>query len=492
MVADRVDVLSRRAGSKAVHLWSSDAANFTVEPAPKDQAKALARGTHVTLHLKKDAKEYLETSRLEEIVRAYSDHVSFPINLAVEKEGAEELRQLNRASALWMRPRREVDKEAYREFYRDAAGLFDAPALTIHYRAEGRHEYTVLLFVPTMRPFDLFDPSRKGRIKLYVKRVFITDDADILPAYLRFVRGVIDSEDMPLNISREMLQNNPIVAAIAKAVTSRILTELAKLTETDAVKFGQVWEAFGSVLKEGLYEDPARRDQLFGIARFHSSMGDEPRTLAQYAADLRPNQTAIHYLTGDSLEQLRASPQLEGFRARGIEVLLLDDPVDNFWVTTALGFDGKPFQSITQGEVDLSNIEPLEREKAEAGKGAASSAILERIKQVLADEVEDVTASKRLVESPACLVAPHGGPDRGMERILELQSGSGRRRPILEVNLSHPLVKALDGEGAAEQAIFEDLAWLLLDEARILEGRQPSDPAKFSARLNRLVMAGLG
>jgi len=492
MAADRTEVLSRKAGSKSVHLWSSDASSFSVEAAPKALAKTLARGTLVTLHLKDDAKEYLETGNLERIVRAYSDHISFPINLVIEGESGEELRQLNAASAMWMRPKQDLDEDRYREFYRHVAGLFDEPAITIHYRAEGRHEYTVLLFVPTMRPFDLFDPSRKGRLKLYVKRVFISDDADILPAYLRFVRGLIDSEDMPLNISREMLQNNPIVAAIARAVTGRVLGDIAKFAKKEPAKFEQFWEAFGTVIKEGLYEDPERRDQIFEIARFHSSAGEDLRTLSQYTKAMRPNQTEIFYLVGDTLEQLRASPQLEGYRARGIEVLLLADPVDNFWVTTALGFDGKPFRSISQGEVDLSAIDSLETKDDDADKDAASQAVLGRIKDALGEAVEDVKASKRLVDSPACLVAPHGGPDRGMDKVLELQSGMAGRLPILEVNLSHPLVKALDGKAAgADTSVFEDLAWLLLDEARILEGRQPADPAKFSARLNRLVLVGL-
>jgi len=494
MVADHVDVLSRKAGAKTVNLWSSDGAGgFDVAKAPKALARTLKRGTIVTLHLMEDAKAYLEETELERIVRAYSDHVTFPINLEIERDGRPELRQLNAASALWTRPKSEIDEDHYREFYHHVAGQFDQPAITIHYHAEGRHEYTVLLFVPSTRPFDLFDPSRKGRIKLYVKRVFITDDAEIVPAYLRFVRGLIDSEDMPLNISREMLQNNPIVASIRKAVTGRILSEIGKLAETDEQKFLPVWEAFGGVLKEGLYEDFERRDQLFEIARFRTSAGEDWRGLKQYVGDMRPEQTAIYYIIGDSLEQLRASPQLEGYRARGVEVLLLTDPVDNFWVTTALGYEGKPFQSLTQGEADLSNF-PLLDEKGKKGdkkKPPAKAEILGRLKTLLADAVDDVRESKRLVSSPACLVAASGAPDRGMEMLIERQMGEAARLPILEVNLSHPLVNALDEISGAKPKEFEDLAWLLLDEARILEGRPPADPAKFSERLNRLVLAGL-
>ena len=497
MVADRVEVLSRKAGGKSAHVWSSDGGGgFAVAPAPKAAAEELGRGTEVKLFLKDDAKEYLEASRIEQVVRAYSDHISFPIELTSESEGEAERRQLNAASALWMRPKSEVEADQYKEFYHHVAGLFDDPAHTIHYKAEGRHEYTVLLFVPSMRPFDLYDPNRSGRVKLYVRRVFITDEADLLPAYLRFVRGVIDSEDMPLNISREMLQNNPIVAAIRKAVTNRALSELAKLADKEA--FGDVWEAFGAVLKEGLYEDPERRDQLFDLVRFQTTKGEGLRSLKQYLEDMRPNQTAIYYIVGESLDQLKASPQLEGFRARGVEVLLLSDPVDNFWVTTALGYEGKPFSSITQGEADLSNVPfPEDAEQAAQGEdddtGAPASAeLLGRLKSALADEVSDVQASKRLVESPACLVAPSGGPDRGLDKILEKQSGQSAGQPVLEVNLGHPIVKALrDASAAKGQDGFEDIAWLLLDQARILEGQLPADPAAFTARLNKLVLSGL-
>ncbi len=497
MVATRIEVLSRKAGSKSVHLWSSDGINgFDVAKAAKHQSEALPRGTMVTLYLKDDALGYLEERELERIVRAYSDHIPFQIDFLSLKEGEEERRQLNSASALWRRRKSEISEDQYKEFYHHAGGLYDTPALTIHYKAEGRHEYTVLLFVPTMQPFDLFDPARAGRVRLYVRRVFITDDADILPAYLRFVRGVVDSEDVPLNISREMLQNNPIVAAIRKAVTNRVLADIKALANKDKEQFETLWTAFGPVLKEGLYEDMERRDTLFEIALFHSTKGDDWRTLKDYVADLRTNQTVIYYLAGESREQVKSSPQLEGFAARGVEVLLLSDPVDNFWVTTALGFDGKPFQSITQGDIDLSAIDLLEDKKGK--KDDASSAapetanLVERLKTLFADELSDVRASARLVDSPACLVAPAGGPDRGMGKFLDRQTGKGGTQPVLEINPSHPLVKALAGTGTARKGSkFDDLAWLLLDQARILEGAAPANPAKFAERLNKMVLDGL-
>lgn len=499
IVADRVDVISRAAGAKQAHVWRSDGVSgFDVAEATKEQEALVERGTMVILHLKEDARDFLKEGELTRAVRAYSDHIPFQIDFLTEREGKEERRQLNSANALWMRPKTDITPAHYKEFYHHAAGLYDEPALTIHYKAEGRHEYNVLLFVPSMRPFDLYDPSRAGSIRLYVRRVYITDEAHILPSWLRFVRGVIDSEDMPLNISREMLQNNPIVASIRKAVANRVLSEIGKCAENEPGKFSELWDAFGPVIKEGLYEDPERRDELFNVVRFKTTKGDGWRSLADYVSDFRPNQTAIYYLTGDSEEQLRASPQLEGFKARGLEVLLLCDPVDNFWVTTALGYDGKPFQSITQGEADLSNIPHLDEAKQPDAKAVAANAeMLGRLKTVLADAVSDVRISSRLVESPACLVAGVGGPDRGLNKLLERQAGAKPVLPILEINNGHALVKALDlatrGEKPAGKRMpgFEDLAWLLLDEARILDGLPPSDPAKFSDRINRLVLSGL-
>jgi len=493
MVADRVEVLSRKAGSKSVHLWTSDGlSGFDLAKAPKAQADALVRGTLVKLHLKDDALEYLSEEEIARIVRVYSDHIPFHIDFVGDKDGAEERSQLNTASALWMRPKKEISEDQYKEFYHHAGGLYDTPSITIHYKAEGRHEYNVLLFVPTMPPFDLYNQERSGRVRLYVRRVFITDDALILPPYLRFVRGVVDSEDVPLNISREMLQNNPVLTSIRKAVTNRVLADIKSQAEDDPEKFEAFWTAFGAVIKEGLYEDMERRDTLYEIVRFHSSAHEGWRTLKEYVTDLRPNQTEIYYLAGDSLEQLRGSPQLEGFAARGVDVLLLCDPVDNFWVTTALGFDGKPFKSITQGDVDLSAI-PLIDEKQDKDEKSEKSTpetaeLIGRLKTLFEDEVSEVRASSRLIESPACLVAPESGPDRGLGKFLEKQAGQGSINPVLEINPTHPLVMALLGKGVGD---FDDIAWILLDQARILEGAAPSNPAKFAERLNKLVLGGV-
>jgi len=482
MVADRIEVVSRRAGSGEANRWASAGiGGFTVEPLGADEAAKTPRGTSITLHLKDDAEDFAKDDRIEQIVHAYSDHILFPIKLG-EK-------QINSASALWAKPKADVTPEQYTEFYRGTALQFDDPALTIHYRAEGRHEYTVLLFVPGSRPFDLFDAHRKGRIRLYVRRVFITDDAELMPAYLRFVRGVIDSQDMPLNISREMLQNNPMVASIRKAVTNRVLSELKALAEKEPDAYAKLWADFGAVLKEGLYEDRERRDALYELARFHSTAGGEKvRSLKEYVAALRENQTAIYYLVGDSLDKLKASPQLEGFRARGVEVLLLTDPVDNFWVTAALGFDGKPFKSITQGDANIDAVPLAEGAAAPAAATGATAQLIEAMKRVLGGAVSDIKASSRLVDSPACLVAPAGGPDRGLEKIMSRQADRGPiSAPVLEINPGHGLVRRLDGARTGDKQTFEDLSFLLLDEARILEGGAPEEPGKFAERLNRLL-----
>jgi molecular chaperone HtpG len=385
-----------------------------------------------------------------------------------------------------------VTKDEYAEFYGHVSGQFDEPALTVHYRAEGRHEYAVLLFVPSLKPFELFDPERKGRIKLYVRRVFITDEATILPPWLRFVRGVIDSEDLPLNISREMLQGSPILEAIGKAVTSRILTELDKLADEDEERFTKVWEAFGPAIKEGLYEDAERRDALYKIARFRTTTAGEVwRSLANYVKSFRPNQTAIYYALGDTAAAIRASPHLEGFAKHGVEVLVLSDPVDAFWVRTALGYDGKPFQSVTQGGADLNKIPAVKGAAAEeAAPDAAVATLAAHFRQTLGERVSDVRVSSRLATSAVCLVAPETAPDRQLEKMLsragQLKGGTA---PILELNPTHGVIKALAAKAAAggAAAALEDAAVILYGEARILDGEPPDDAGDHAARVGRLI-----
>ncbi|WP_315744278.1 MULTISPECIES: molecular chaperone HtpG [unclassified Bradyrhizobium] len=488
MVADRIVVTSRRAGTDEVWTWSSSGgAGFEVAPASEADAKRVTRGTEIVLHLKEDAKKYLETYEIERIVTAYSDNIQFPIEL-VPEEG--EPRQINSASALWQRSKSELSADDYKQAYKSIANAFDEPALTLHYRAEGRYSYAVLLFAPSTKPFDLFEPARKGKVKLYVRRVFITDEADILPAYLRFIRGVIDSEDLPLNISREMLQNNPQLAQIRKAVTGRVIGELEQLAEKDADNFDKIWDAFGAVIKEGLYEDFERRDKLLSLSRFTTTTG-ERRSLKQYVADLKPNQTEIYFLVGDSVERLKSNPRLEAAKARGIEVLLLTDPVDAFWTSARLEHDGKPLKSLSQGDIDFDLI-PLTEDKTEdEAKPAANEAeTIALIKASLGDRVTDVKVSTRLTTSASCLVAGSHGPDRELERILSQQARGARSKPILEINLRHPLVVAI-AKAAADKAKVDDMSFLLLEQAQILDGELPEDPAAFAARLNRLVVQGV-
>jgi molecular chaperone HtpG len=484
MVAERIVVTSRRAGSDEAWTWSSEGGSgFEIAPASLDDAQAPRRGTNIVLHLKKDAAKYLETYEIERIVRAYSDNIQFPIELVDDKG---ESKQINSASALWQRSKSELKPEDYNEAYKSIAGAFDEPAMTLHYRAEGRYSYAVLLFAPSTKPFDLFDPSRKSQVKLYVRRVFITDDADLLPAYLRFVRGVIDSEDLPLNLSREMLQNNPQLTQIRKAVTGRVIGEFETLADKQPENFAKIWDAFGPVIKEGIYEDFERREKLLALSRFTTTSG-EARTLKQYVADFKPNQTEIYFLAGDSIERLKGNPKLESATARGIEVLLLTDPVDAFWTSAPLDFEGKPLKSLSQGDIDLSLVPLLDdRKKDESTSDADEANIIAAIKLNLGDRVADVRASQRLTSSASCLVAGSHGPDRELERLLARQNRGVGTKPILEINLRHPLVAAIPTAGTDAA----DLSFLLLEQAQILDGELPEDPAAFAGRLNRLVISG--
>jgi molecular chaperone HtpG len=484
MVADRIVVTSRRAGADQAWTWSSSGGSgFEIAPASEEDAKRIMRGTEIVLHLKPDAKKYLETYEIERVVGVYSDNIQFPILLKSE-DG--EPRQINSASALWQRPKSELTPEDYKQAYKSIAGAFDEPAMTLHYRAEGRYSYAVLLFAPSTKPFDLFEPSRKGKVKLYVRRVFITDDADLLPAYLRFIRGVVDSEDLPLNISREMLQNNPQLAQIRKAVTGRVITELEQLGEKEPENFAKIWDAFGPVIKEGLYEDYERREKLLALSRFTTTAG-EKRSLKQYIADLKPNQTEVYFLAGDSIERLKSNPKLEQAAARGIEVLLLTDPVDAFWTSAPLDFEGKPLKSLSQGDIDFSLIPRIDDSKDETTADTDEAATIAVIKAALGDRVADVRASQRLTSSASCLVAGSHGPDRELERLLARQNRGAGTKPILEINMRHPLVAAISGTPDAAT----DLSFLLLEQAQILDGELPEDPAAFANRLNQLVLRGV-
>jgi len=495
MVADRIEVTSRHAGSAEASVWTSTGGSgFEIAPASEEQARRVPRGTEILLHLKEDAARYLQPHELERIVRTYSDHILFPIELVDDKG---EARQVNAASALWQRAKSEVKPEDYTQAYRSIAMAFDEPALTLHYKVEGRQSYAVLLFVPTTPPFDMADPGRKGRVKLYVRRVYITDDAELLPAYLRFVRGVVDSEDLPLNLSREMLQNNPQVVQIRNGLVTRVIGELESTATKDAETYAKVWKAFGPVLKEGLYEDFERRGPLLGLARFATTVtaAEGLRSLKEYVADLKPNQTEIYYLVGEGIDRLKSNPKLEAARARGIEVLLLTDPIDAFWTTMPQEFEGKPLKSLSQGDVDFGLVPLVDKAEDKPGDKTSpedDATVVQAVKEALGGQVSEVRASQRLTDSASCLVAAAQGRDRELERLLARQNRGSGAKPILELNMRHDLVKALNAaRGAARQEEVADIAALLLDQAHILDGEVPADPAAFARRLNAFVVRGL-
>lgn len=490
MVAERVDVISRRAGQQEAWKWSSDGKG-SYDIVAVNLTEAPTRGTCVVLHLMQDAKKYTSKWSVEKIIRDQSGHVPVPIRL-VEKDGAEPS-QVSDGAALWTKPKSEISKQDYDNFYRGVSGQYDEPLANIHFRAEGRHEYTTLAFIPGSQPFDLFDPDRQGRMKLYVKRVFITDEAELLPRYLRFVRGIVDTSDLPLNISREMIQESTVLAAIKKGVTSRILTALERMAEGEAETFSKFWDLFGAIIKEGIYEDFERRSQLLKLARFRSTASNEAtRSLVDYMAAMKEGQSAIYYIAGSSLDQLTSSPQLEGYRAKGIEVLLLTDGVDNFWPTNVPDFEGKPFKSVTQGLADLNDVAGKEGANEQSREVSPEvAAFIDFARGALGEEVADVRASGRLTESAVCLVASEHGPDRQLEKLLQ---GAGRlqtaSKPILELNAHSELVKSI--ASIDNQTFRKDAVWLLLDEARILDGDKPANPRAFAERQARLFTLAIG
>jgi molecular chaperone HtpG len=487
MVADRVTVTSRKAGEDAAWRWISEGrGEFAVAPAEREK-----RGTTVELHLREGEDEFLEHERLRGIVRTYSDHIALPVVLI--ENGKEQT--LNAAAALWTRPKSEITAQQYREFYRHAGHLGDDPWLTVHFKAEGQIDYAALLFVPSARPFDLFLPERRHRVKLYVRRVFITEDcAELLPAWLRFLRGIVDSEDLPLNVSREMLQKNAVVAKMRQGIVKRVLAELEKKAEKEPEDYAKFWETFGAVVKEGLYEERERKDELLRLARFRSTHGDGWTSLAEYAQRMKPGQDAIYFITGDDAKALRKSPQLEGFAAKGVEVLLLGDPIDDFWVAAVGEYDGKKLRSVTQGGIDLSKIEGGEKKDGAAQSPADIAPLIAVFRLALKDEVKDVRASQRLTGSAVCLVADQGDLDMRLERMLrqhrQIDAASKR---ILEINPRHGLIAKLAAAvGKPDQAqALNDMAHLLLDQARIVEGEAVPDPAAFARRLAGALERGL-
>ena len=490
MVADRVDVLTRKAGEKEAWLWSSDGrGEFTIETAERDTC-----GATIILHLNKGEKEFMDQPRLAHIIKEHSDHIGVPI-VYVDGETEE---TLNSASALWTMAQKDITPEQYSEFYHHVGHAFDEPWLTIHNRVEGVLSYTNLLFVPSMPPFDLFTPERKGHVKLYVNRVFITDNCDgLLPPYLRFLRGVVDSEDLPLNISREMFQHDPRLAKIKTGLTKRVLNELKKKADKKPEEYATFWDGFGAVLKEGLYEDTDNREKLLAVARFKTTASDQLRSLDEIVADMKEGQEDIFYITGESIETVAHSPQLEGFRARGIEVLLMTDPVDEFWLPAINSYQEKPFKSVTKGGADLDKIKGADDadKKKDAEPTAEINDLIAALKISLGDAVKDVAVSERLTDSPVCLVSGEGDMDIHLERMLkqhkQLDTATAR---IMEINAEHPLILKMSSAvkaGKSGSDLINDAAFLLLDQARILEGETIPSPVEFARRLSSMMEKGI-
>ena len=492
MVADKVEVLSRKAGDEKAYLWSSDGiGEYTISDTEK-----VGAGTSIVIHIKDEADEFLEVHRLKNIIKTYSDHVTIPITLIskTEEKDAEEEEQserVNDGTALWVRSKSDITDEQYKEFYHHVAHAYDEPGMTIHYRAEGKIEYTVMLFIPSQQPMDLFEPARKTKVKLYVKRVFITDDCeDILPGYLRFMRGVVDSEDLPLNISREMLQNNPVMTSISNAVTKRILSELEKKAKKDVEGYNQFWDAFGPVVKEGIYEDFARRDQILKMSRFYSTASEDLTSLDDYVSRMNEGQETIYYITADTLEAAKRSAQLEGFKAKGIEVIFFTDAVDEFWLQMVPEFDSKKLASVTRGSSDLDDKKDDDKEEE---KSPELEALISVIKENLGEAVKDVRKSNRLTDSAVCLVADDNDMDMHMERILKMHNkldGAASAR-VMEINAENDLIKALSKAATKKGSVdaLKDASQVLLDQAKIMEGDLPDDPVAFAGRLSKMMEA---
>ena len=488
MVADTVTVISRRAGSDEIWAWESDGrSGFTIRAASADEASRLngQRGTAIIAHIKDSASEFLIDEKLKQTIETYSDHIDVPVYLAKPEHAVSGFTPVNKASALWMRPKQDITPEQYTDFYRHITHGFDEPLMTSHWRGEGKIEYTALMFIPTMRPWDLYDPTRKHAVRLYVRRVFITDKLDsLMYPWLRFVRGVIDSEDLPLNISRESLQHNPLIGKIRSGVAKKILSDLARLATDDHAGFITFWGQFGAAIKEGLYDAPEHRDDIFKICRFFSTHDDGEKfvSLDDYIGRMKEDQKEIYYISGEKLESLKSAPQIEGFKAKGYEVLFFTDTIDDFWLQNAGEYKGKIFKSVTKGDIDLGAASP---EKTEP-QSQETQDLLGKLKDILKDEVEDVRISNRLRESAVCLVAPDHGIDMHMQRVLKIhQKYQGGLKPVLEINADHPLISKL--QSTNDETVLTDIAWLLLDQAKIIQGEPVNDTGAFARRLNTYI-----
>ena len=489
MVAETVDVISRKVGSDKAYKWHSDGSNgYSLDDAERGE-----EGTDIILHLKKDAKEFLEEQRISYMVKKYSDHLSAPIYW----QDGEASTMLNSASAIWTRPKSEITEEQYNSFYQQASSAYDTPYLTMHNVTEGVTNFTSLLFIPSTRPMDLFNPERKSRLQLYINRVFITDECEeLVPNWLRFVRGVVDTPDLDLNVSREMLQQVPAINKIKKTIIRRVLSELKKQAGKKQEEYQKFWLDFGLVIKEGLYEDQDFREKILELCRFYSCRKGDYISLAQYVSEMKEKQEEIYYLSSETVEQAEMSPHIEGFKARDIDVIVLSDPIDEFWLPLISDFEGKKFKSASRGALDLDKFESENSEKKKADPSKFDM-LIARIKTNLGEKISDVRLSSTLTESTVCLVADEGGMDIQMERLMKAHNRDFQGAPrILEINPDHELVIALNKlanvkSSSKENELVDDAAFLLFDQAQIIEGRMPADLTAFSKRMTRIMSFSL-
>ena len=495
MVASQTKVTTRKAGENKLWIWTSDGeSSFTIEENEDTNLLDSNRGTSIELTLTKESKEYLDKDRIENIIKRYSDHISIPIYVSDGSEKKDEkIDSVNSASAIWTRPKNKITEEQYKEFYNHAGQMFDDPWMTSHYKAEGKIEYTVLNFIPSTKPFDLYDPARENRLKLYVKRVFITDNCpELIPPYLRFLRGIIDSEDLPLNISREMLQNNPVVTKIRSSLVKRTISDLKKKIDKDRESYEKFWENFGPVLKEGIYEDFERKDSILEISLFKNSKSKKLITLNEYIESMGKKQKDIYFMTGDSYENIINNPSLEGYKSRDINVLILDDPVDSFWTSSTPSYQEKSFKSVTRGMDDLNKIDG---EKKDDKNEKSVEPLINLLKEKLKEKVKDVRVSSRLTDSPVCLVSDEGAMDPQLEKILQQhnQLNQGLSLKVMEINPQHKLIKKLAKMSKDKASIseVENISILLYEQSKILDGEKPSDPVEFSKKLIDTIIASI-
>jgi molecular chaperone HtpG len=494
MVADSVEVLSKKAGEEDAWKWTSDGkTGFDLEKTVKEDV-----GTSIKLNLKKDAKEFLEETRLQFIVRKYSDHISFPVKLIeIDKKDAEE-KILNEASALWTRPAKEIKEEQYQEFFSHIGAGFGKPLLTMHNKTEGTISYTNLICIPSTRPFDLFNPDRKSSLKLYINRVFITDKCDALvPSYLRFVKGLVDTQDIDLNVSREMLQNNPAVTKISKSLVGKVLRELKKVSEKNIDGYKEFWKEYGAVLKEGLYEDIERKETLLDLCRFSSNESEDVVSLTEYLEKMPESQKDIYYISSETRAQALASPHLEGFKSKNIPVLIMTDAIDQFWLPMIGSFKDKKFISITQGQINLDDLDEKNKDKDIENKEQKEKQdkefvdLIAQMKVVLGEQVKDIRLSSKLTDSPVCLVADDGDMDIAMEQLMAQRDTNYKGAPrILEINGDHSLIKNMKSLLSKKENndLVSDAGTLLFEQARLMEGKMPSDPAQFSKIMNQFLL----